>query len=300
MASLLTNSAGLLCAWLPVVLYFFIHDALGEFINAAFLYNVQYGAGSQPSLSRVMFLTLDNLKQLWSLVICIIVGTGIYCTQYKTFWQQQVWHGDRARVLFVLVVLWVVFDLLGALAGGRSYPHYFLPLALSLSVGGGVTIWLLYDRIRGNTQAQAALAALILGPLILSQASDVRELAYRVREGRALAPWEQVASELSSIRGPNDTLFTWGYFPGIHFATGMKSPSRLLTTNYLYAASTAYSKFGKELLEALYAAPPRFVVAFEPVMDADDPVSERLRAILVERYTFMSRIHQLKVYQRAW
>ena len=298
MISVLTNTAGALLAWLPVGLYFLLHKAFRELIKASFIYNIKYGVSSQLPLLRLPFQTLLNLDHLASLVVCAAAGSLVCLTRSRTLWQQRELQETHMSVLCLsyLVLLWILFDLLGALAGGRNYPHYFLPLTLSLSVGAGMTYWLLYNEIRGKTHLQITLAALLIGPLLFPQASDFNRMISLLRNGAKETAWHQVATYLNAVRNPEDTLFIWGYLPGIYVVTGMKSPLRLLDTAHLRDFSP--NKLEEEIFGGLEQAPPTFIV--EQVRDEANgaPTYERLRQLLREGYTLLPSGEQFRVYRR--
>jgi hypothetical protein len=156
--------------------------------------------------------------------------------------------GQAPGFWWPLALLWVVFDLAGALAGGRNYPHDFLPLAASLSVVAGITYWSLMEGIpkqAGWWGVDKALFARIVGPLIFAQVLDVRQMRSWARgssERPAVKSQEAVATYLNTIRSSSDTLFTWDYLlPRIYFATEMKSPTRLLDANCSSGAALAAS-----------------------------------------------------------
>ena len=138
------NGVGALVAWLPVALYFCWHNAFGEFIEASWTYNIYYGAASQTTIFFVTRNALSRLQLLSSLVVCMIAGlmlhVGLWAMSRRNR-EPEDKIGQAPYFWWPLALLWFAFDLAGALAGGRNYAHYFLPLAASLSVVAGVTYW---------------------------------------------------------------------------------------------------------------------------------------------------------------
>jgi hypothetical protein len=190
------------------------------------------------------------LQILASLVVCAIVGLMLYVrlvTPGHSLGPEDK-RGQAPCFWWPLALLWLAFDLAGALAGGRNYPHYFLPLAASLSVVAGITSWLLVEGIpnqAGCWGIDKALFALIVGPLIFAQVLDVRHMRSWARgssDRPAVKSREAVATHLNTIRSSSDTLFTWDYLlPRIYFATEMKSPTRLLDAHCSSGAALAAS-----------------------------------------------------------
>jgi hypothetical protein len=194
---------------------------LRELVEASLTYNLYYGAASYGSIPFAPFNAVHNLRPLASIVVCVIVGAILYmgrCARAQHSRAPEERSRQARCFWWLLALLWVVFDLAGALAGGRGYPHYFLALAASLSVAAGLTFWFLIDGISDAAHQSGidkAIFALIIGPLLLLQLLDVRQLTRWVlfpSEHHAWAKsWEAVATHLNTIRGPSDTLFTWDY-----------------------------------------------------------------------------------------
>jgi hypothetical protein len=207
-----------------------------------------------------------------------------------------------------LSLLWVACDLAGALAGGRGYPHYFLPLAASLSVTAGLTYWFLVDGTDGarRTGINGAVFALILGPLLIPQILDVRQLMqwgfFANQRYDGANDWEAVAAHLNALHDPSDTLFTWDYMPGVYFATGMHSPVRLLSAHRIFDSVYSHWKFGEEVSRRIEQAPPTFLVdgwnnAAMESLRAGDPLYRRFREFIERHYVSIYTVGRFRVYK---
>jgi hypothetical protein len=304
------TSVGALVAWLPVALYFWRHNAFGELVYAAWTYNIFYGAASQTPILSTAFDALSRLQLLASLVVCAIVGSILYA------WLAMSGHsrgpedkrGQAPCFWWPLALLWVVSDLAGALAGGRNYPHYFLPLAASLSVVAGVTYWFLVESIpnqAGWSDINKALFAIIVGPLIFAQVLDVRQMRSWARgssERPAVKSREVIATHVNTIRSPSDTLFTWDYLPRIYFMTEMKSPTRLLDAHYIFDSAQAHGRFAEEITRGLNRVPPTFIVdgwrrADRARLGAGDPVYRKFQEFLETDYVLIYTVDDLRLYR---
>jgi hypothetical protein len=135
LASALTNGAGVLIAWLPAALYFWQHGAIGELVHASTLYNVRYGLASQATGGQgflTPFTLASTLQPLASLIVTIGIGltvARVLAPRHDT--KPNAAAGRATCAGWLLPLLWVGADLAGALAGGRHYQHYFLPLTSS-------------------------------------------------------------------------------------------------------------------------------------------------------------------------
>jgi hypothetical protein len=312
LASGFANSAGALIAWFPFAIYFWRHNALRDFVDASLTYNLHYGTASYGSIPIAPVNAVANLRPLASLVVCVIVGGMLYVGRCATVRHNRALEeGSRQARCFwwPLALLWAAFDLAGALAGGRGYPHYFLALAASLSVAAGFTYWFLIDGISDAARRlgiDKAIFALIIGPLLFPQLLDVRELTRWVlfpNERHAWAKdWEAVATHLNTICSPSDTLFTWDYMPGVYFTTDMKSPTRLLDAHYIFDSAYSHRRFGEEILRGLQQAPLTFIVdgwnnADKESLRAGDPVYRKFREFIEHNYVWIYTSGRFRVYR---
>ena len=312
LGSALANGAGALIAWLPFMIYFWAHNALGEFVDASLTYNLYYAAASYVTNLRRGIDAMFNLQPLASVVVCVIVGAGFYVSGCTRVRHNRAPEEESRKALWFwwpLALLWVVFDLAGALAGGRGYQHYFLPLTVSLSVTAGFTYWFLIGGISGAARQAGlhkAIFALVLGPLLLPQMSDIHEFIRWVLLPSERHAWtsdeKAVATHLNAVRGPSDTLFTWDYMPVVYFTTEMKSPIRLLHAYYILHSQYAHSKFGQEILRGLKQTPPTFLVdrvdnASGKSLTAGDPVYRKFRDFVEDNYVWIHNADTLIVYR---
>ena len=221
---------------------------------------------------------VDRLQPLAPLAVgALVVAVGV---------AHQLWASRRAvlaRVQAVapythwglLGVLWGVCDLAGAMAGGRNYAHYFLPLTPSLSLLGGLAYWRLAAPHGGTPDARLArfgVAALLLGPLLVMQLHDTNHLRGVLTQARVQEVEDRGLEFLAHTRQPTDTLFTWDCMWQLYFTTNMRSPSRYLCAEYIDASPVTAAKIQERIINDLEQAPPSFVV------DKTDNPTERVAA----------------------
>jgi hypothetical protein len=296
---------GVLIAWFPAALYYAWHGALDELIYASWTYNVFYGLESQSSPAHIVAQAVARLSPIGSLVVGGLFGALLYAGRCAGSRQGQGLSGPGDQTpcfWWPLALLWVVFDLAGALAGGRNYAHYFLPLTVSLSVLAALACWFLIDAAgeRRPWGMNKALFALIVGPLVFPQLLDAWEL--KTGDRPRIKSWEAVVDRLNAIRGPADTLFTWDYMPLIYVATDMKTPIRLMDAHNIFDSSEAHRKFGGKIMEGLRRTAPTFVVdgwdnARRERLGSSDPIYKDFRDFLATRYVLVYDVDNLKVYK---
>ena len=270
--STMTNSLGVCMAWLPFLMYFEMYDGLLELFDATLFYNVKYGVASQKPFYVIPFDILQNIQILSSLVVSALCGVGILTVHH--FFQREKttnYHVSECNILFFLplVLLWNFGDLCGALAGGRNYTHYFLPLTASLSVTAGMVYAVAVDHLPKNqncTNIRAIIVCLLVGPLLCSQVTDIGAMGrLMINPPSYTYAWKAVAEQIKNRRVSGDTLFIWDYLPAIYFDTQMKSPSKNLDARLLDVWEQDINEqqsreIWTELWPDLLTAPPRFVV----------------------------------------
>jgi hypothetical protein len=307
--SILVNGSGVVAAWLPFLAYFARHDAAGEMLDACLISPVKYGAAGQGSILFSAELLANNLQPVASLVAGALLGTAVVARKWADFRpKSEAMEGTaKAMFFFPLALFWVVFDLAGALAGGRGFPHYYLPLTVSLAVATGLAYWLLTEPLVGKPGSGAicvALFVLTLVPLGARQLLDFGEMLKLTvrRELPVVRPWKKMADQLNARRGPADTLFVWDYLPGIYWVTGMRSPTRQLFAFRIFHSAEFHRRFGEEILRELRASPPTFIVDGTsnqgmPSLAAQDSVYREFRAFVEGKYTRAEVIEDLKLYR---
>jgi hypothetical protein len=308
-SSVVVNGSGVAVAWLPFIAYFAIHDAAGAMIDACLISPVKYGAAGQGSILFSLSLLVENLQPLASLVACALMGAALLTIEWSAL-RSSSGSGQgvsQAVFFYPLVLLWVGFDLWGALAGGRGFAHYFLPLTLSLSVAAGLMYWVLTESLGEKTPNRsvcAALFVLILAPLVPFQARDLGEmLRLTVRnEQPSVRPWRRIADKLNALREPSDTLFVWDYLPGIYLATEMRSPTRQLFAFRIFHSPEFHRRFGEEIMHELKTSPPTYVVDGTtdqdmPALVAHDSVYREFREFVEKHYTPVDTVEGLKLYR---
>jgi len=293
LASMAANVTGVMVAWLPAIVYFWRYDAVTALFDAAFFYNLQYGAAKHSDSLSVLLNMITVLTPLTSLMIGgFILAIYISNQVFRTHRLPTVAIGSMSKPHYVAILafFWTLFDLAGAVAGGRNYPHYFLTLGPSLSVTAGLIYWFLLDaptKAVKTSLLPVALFAFILGPLPFEQILDLRKARLFVVNGPSAYEDREIAELLKARRSEGDKLFIWNYRPAIFLLSGMRSPSRLLDAHYLRDFAGARDEFGREIFVALERENPAFIVdgTREPEKRAaSDPYYKKFRVFVDRQY----------------
>ena len=299
-------AAGASLAWLPVGLYFGFHGALSELLEVSFIDPFYFSAAIPKSLGRYTFMIFYFLRDLYPLIIFILIGFGAYLVELRlSFHDPRPDGNSRLRIgpVPILAGLWVAVDLLGALAGNRSQTQYFLPLALSIAAMAGVTYTQQVEKTVLPMHLRSTLLALLIVPLTVTNFNnEFRELVHVVRYGHLLShdldlghdqvPMEQqlrqVGTFIGGVRGKDDTLFSWDLQPWLFQMLDMKSSIYVLDMGFRrQLPRKARLRFVENALNQLQSNPPTFIV--DSTEDAEgarreDPLYRTFEQFVDQRY----------------
>ena len=259
-------ATGFCLAWLPWLVYFHAKGQAGAMLWASFVAPVRYGADSQPHLLHLPIMLAERLGPVAGASVTVLAGIAAWALAFGPILRERVAFLTRARELWVngsvtLLGLWLLFDLLAVLAGGRGYPHYFLALSSSLSLAAALAYWRLVERPLaagpGHAGVQALVVALICASGFFAQIGDAHELGMALRSP---PPDDPVAKYVRLNARQNETLFSWPYHPQLFFATGLDSPHRLTSAEYLRDSSRMRAMVEGDLLQSLEVTTPGFLV----------------------------------------
>ena len=149
----------------------------------------------------------------------------------------------RREPLALTLTVWLAGAVLGALAGGYAYAHYFVPIIVPAAA-------LIALALPDRPAVPIAVAALGVLALLVTN----RSLASKTYGGN-VAVWdaaEPVGQLIRDRARPGDTMFVAGNEAGFYWQARVEPASRLLYDSIL--------EFRPELTPDLCAQPPRFLV----------------------------------------
>jgi hypothetical protein len=296
---------GIVAAWVPFVTYFAAQGSLAEMLDASFLYNVHYGANSQGGLALAVTATLDQLRPVAILVVGGIVTVIFVLADIRVLKPRRTATGNDAlswSTWLPLVALWSMFDLAGATAGGRNYPHYFLAMMPALSVMLGLAYEMIAAKIGFASRpslGRIALGTILIGPLLLLQVDDLRSLRHVFTEPKVHA-YRAGVDFLNEDRTPSSTMFGWDYVPYLFQETGMRSPSAWLSAHYIHDSPTAMSTIWDRIRSDLESHPPDYLAHITrdtAGRKAEDETYRWFSEFVRKRYDLAFVDSRLKIYR---
>ncbi len=278
---------GTLAAWLVVVAWFASYGLAGEMLRASLVYNRHYGQQMWQTWGPV-WIVLNSYRVLW-VALPVLAAAG--CVALGMLRPSRLLtHGDAQPNWRLLVVLWMLGDLAGALAGGRCYQHYFVPLMISGSAVAGFAIADAARSLRGVVQAAparrvawsvlACWLALLIGRDAVWGVSILRAGGQSAEtRGRF-----ELAHEARRLARPGDTLLTWGSAAFFFYEAWLDPVFPDTDTHRALDFDAKAAQVATDLLAAFDDHPPRFIIT-----DVNEDHPQRRQPDLLRAYNVFQR-----------
>lgn len=226
------SAAGLLTVVGLVVLYFWMHGALYEFIDNVFTHNLNYiGAVGASERFEYCLGTLTSLARTQA-IVWMFAAIGLVALLRST----------RAK-WSIFLVAWLITSAIGVSASGYFFPHYFQqllpPLALAAAAGaewfGGLAslkIFPLWVRRGALSLTLVVLPAVTLWSFLFvyTPAEAVR----KIYPGNFFAEMRDFAQRLETVTPPDASVFVFGAEPELLFYAHRRSATRYIFLFPLY------------------------------------------------------------------
>ena len=273
---------------LPVfmtLIYYSIKGILPLYLESAFLLNFPY----LSSWSSGGNLFSSGLFRRAIILLLVLAGMIV--------WQKKKSFNNKS----LLVFLWFLLALFGALLSSRPYPHYLLQVVPSFLLLGGLVVFR-----TSKTMASFFIFALFLiigavhwlGFYFYPLLSYYQNLArFALGQKNRLDYWSwfdnrvprdyQVAGVLQELTNEDDEIFIWGNEPSIYALSRRQPASR-----YAVAYHIQDFKKEKEVLQQLRQTPPAAIV-----YDTDFEYSfPGFNTFLSSNYLLLDKIGSLQIW----
>jgi len=158
----------------------------------------------------------------------------------------------------ILATAWVLADFCFASATGHAYPHYFVPLSLSLAFAAAPLFATKAER-RPVALVIAAIA-IVVGLLIARDVAQwrhglAREFQFPERGFTTPSAEERLAAALEPYLRPGEPILAWGHRQGPQLVLGRPPMVRVLSSLHL-GSSYGSARWSAQYDEALAKRPP--------------------------------------------
>lgn len=250
MIRLLLSATGFAAVMAVFLLWLYWNDALADFWRNAIVLSGLYVEAVSVDLwlgffrRRALGYVLFNIT-LWSLAAWIAARA---LARLRNLVNRNQFVNEEMADLTVM--LWAAISLLGVLAGGRFFGHYFIQVLPALSLLGARGVLLLYERLRDparKRRAQIAASLLVATLLFCFVRFHHRTaiLAYETITGTRTdwsEPWgmtrrereaETVSEFVRSRLDEGEPLYIWDYALDVYWLSGCRPASRYLAPYYI-------------------------------------------------------------------
>ena len=190
------------------------------------------------------------------------------------------------HLVFLPAVCWIL-DMLFVWISPRSYEEYYIPLTLSAAATGAFIVYL-YMSVASQSKHKPIFAGggLVAVIIMVAMSWNVfagfdstfhsgqkypdgrreKGFAQRLKEasnrrGGKLAAWETVAKLIKENSTTDDTMYVWGWFPGMYVEAQRLSPHNRAFESEMHVRTPAQLEARmQELLESFESKKPLFIV----------------------------------------
>jgi len=280
---------GLAIPWLVTTVWFASYGLAREMLYASFVYNRYYRQEVWRTRGPV-WVVLSCQQELW--IALPIVAGAVYAglTLLNPVRLFQRGDGERPDWRW-LALLWMLGDLGGALAGGRSYQHYFVPFVVSATVLAGFALADATRSLAGvpNLAPSRRVAVSVLGIwLTLIGGRDLLWGASLLRSGGQSAETVgryELAKKAQELARPGDKLFTWGSAAFFFYEAWLDPIYADRDAHRALDFEAKAAQVGRDVLALLQREPPRFIVS-----DVNEDHPQRRQPDILNAYEYYCRI----------
>ncbi len=187
----------------------------------------------------------------------------------------------QSKVVWLLAVWWML-DMAFIWISPRSYEQYYLPLCASAAMLGGFAVWKWYQKLTAAQNKMPWLAAgtgffillaILSIPIFAGFKTSPDTGAEYGQRNRGFAqalnrvnknyqqPWQMVGDHIRQHTAEDDTIYVWGWVPGIYVQAGRLAPVPAAFESDMHIKNPNRLK-GQiaSLVEQMKLAPPAFIV----------------------------------------
>lgn len=225
------------------------------------------GAVFYPALATVLIWVWQGLRRL--------------TRKHKT--------DNRVYAAAGMMVLWWLLDTALVWVSPHSYEQYYLPMCASGAALFGYAVWRWSQWYRRRADkipplaaasAAGAVLAVLVFPVFAGYATspDTGNEYKNVQTGRperrrgfaqslatvhrqSPAPWQQLADYIRTHSTPDETIYVWGWYPGIYVQAERTAPvPRAFEAEMHITPPDVLARHISTLVSQLQDAPPRYIV----------------------------------------
>ncbi len=265
--SIIWFAAGPTVIWLSTTGYFWLTGRLWEFIDAVFLFNMQYSQDSGSSLSRFwQFFAPQGHPFIFDSALLLWLA-AIAATPWLLWVSISRRIHNRAGILSPLLIAGYIAVCLP----GRAWPHYYYLMIPTLCIAIPVCLSHLSAYIHNATSLahlQKPLQVIVSTSLVLAllwtQYTDyISQPPFGITITRYFSRdfWgKAVGEKIKSVTDPGDSIFVYGNEAEMYYYAERKCASRYTMITGLRVGDPTAAERRKQLIDDLKRDPPRIII----------------------------------------
>ncbi|HTK03946.1 MAG TPA: hypothetical protein VL401_04260 [Alphaproteobacteria bacterium] len=272
-------SLGLITPFLITFVWYFFRGALGDYITAAYLQNLNY----------IHSWTVRDVPMIYrfGIVICGIIILWFF--------------RNKLSKKFIFFTLWLLYALFGVVLSGRPYPHYLIQATAPISF---LLAMFFVDKTLEQSLTVIPLTLAIFVPFyyqfyVYPTASyyqrfinlaihKISKEEYINSFGSKVNRNYKIAEFLTTSSTPKDNIFMWDPDSAAVYALSRRLPPIKYVADY--HINDYSSKM--EVANQLENNPPKFII-----LTSDHPYSE-INTLLKNKYLLVEQIDDADIYVR--
>ncbi len=285
------------------ILYFYHKGALNEFISLGFLYNFKYIQSGMVTVPYLKAIARFLLFGICSLPLWFIITKHL------------VYRYDKSKTtknLIMFLLIWLFGSIFAVMLGWRAYGHYFIQLALPLSLLAGLSI----HSVPALYIKRSYVYLIILAVLFTLSRINIPLAYYYLGDSNALSDfaYKEVAAKVQAITSPDDTMFVWGSGAVAYIYANRRCSSKIIITDYVSGRQFGVSNeemgenanqyiqyLRKEFIQEFMKHPPAVFIDTSPsgyYGYNKFPLTRfpMLNDIIAKNYTFLDTINGMRLY----
>ena len=246
-------AAGFLFISAIVVGYFYIHNALKDFLFYFWDYNMQYYASNVSLFQIIKHVAIEMVVAdgffKRNFLLLIFFYTAILLTAFRVLFRYK--EFDKKMLIDLYLIVWFLFSYFGISFSGRFFGHYYImalfPLCL---ISGKVTVFL-FNAIKFNAAntkesilSKYVLKIFLVLVICVSVMSSLgRETLARLKSfylseerdrfGELELLQIEIADYIKRNSSKGETILVWGFVSEIYPLSDRMPASRFAYSNYL-------------------------------------------------------------------
>ncbi|MDI6785213.1 MAG: glycosyltransferase family 39 protein [bacterium] len=310
-------TTGIIMVSIPIILYFFFHNALWEFINEAFRFGFVYVKYMKHNFLKAFHTSINIYIFPNILIWCLSISSSIFIL-FNIF-NKNIEKEDNLlnkKNRNILIILWAIFSFAGVSVGKKFEPHYFIQIIPVLSILSGYGVSILINKKYFNKILQSYSKIIIVSFLILGTIFPFqryhgsigflkRYYYFLTNKYIVLSGEEQVSNYIKQNTKQKEKIFVWGNSPQIYFLSNRTPASRIVFNNAIvhnYFPKHIENIFFNEMIKDLIENRPTF---FIDSVAKEDRLLDRnnisyypaLNSFFKNNYSYITKFKNILVYK---